>query len=253
MRPPSCHALQKLVGDIRVSRRGGECRQPVDAGEDTIFHRTRLDVPGQRMMHGTRKPPSNTVPLVARNGVMPPSGQVKTSAPLSVVKMTMVLLASPISSRCWSKSPTHRRIAPFRLLPGHNCPVRFIIGYTSHKIREDMHPCGVVPDKERLAGLLASSMKHWLFRPALRRMSSCRISSGRQILHLWYIRTYRGTVPVVLHRRCVACPSFPSAACPSDRPFRSRSYGPGCADHRCCRSVLRGTEPVRVRHRVEMV
>jgi hypothetical protein len=26
---------------------------------------------------------------------MPPSGQVNTSAPLSVVKMTMVLLASP--------------------------------------------------------------------------------------------------------------------------------------------------------------
>src|SRR5262249_2334327 len=37
------------------------------------------------------EPPSKTVPLVALNGVMPPSGQVKTSAPLSVVKMTMVL------------------------------------------------------------------------------------------------------------------------------------------------------------------
>ena len=40
--------------------------------------------PGQRAMHGTRKPPSMTVPLVALNGVMPPSGQVNTSAPLSV-------------------------------------------------------------------------------------------------------------------------------------------------------------------------
>ena len=64
-----------------------------------------LILPGQRAMHGTRKPPSNTVPLVARNGVMPPSGQVNTSAPLSVVKMTMVLSASPISSRCLSNSP----------------------------------------------------------------------------------------------------------------------------------------------------
>ena len=45
-----------------------------------------LILPGQRAMHGTRKPPSMTVPLVALNGVMPPSGQVNTSAPLSVVK-----------------------------------------------------------------------------------------------------------------------------------------------------------------------
>src|SRR5947199_498288 len=38
--------------------------------------------PGQRTMHGTRKPPSMTVPLVPLNGVMPPSGQVNTSAPI---------------------------------------------------------------------------------------------------------------------------------------------------------------------------
>ncbi len=65
-----------------------------------------LILPGQRTMHGTRKPPSKTVPLVALNGVMPPSGQVNTSAPLSVVKMTMVLSASPMSSRCFSRAPT---------------------------------------------------------------------------------------------------------------------------------------------------
>ena len=47
-----------------------------------------------------------TVPLVALNGVMPPSGQVNTSAPLSVVKMTMVLSVSPMSSRCFSSAPT---------------------------------------------------------------------------------------------------------------------------------------------------
>ena len=35
-------------------------------------------LPGQRMIVGTRKPPSYTVPFVARNGVMPPSGQVNT-------------------------------------------------------------------------------------------------------------------------------------------------------------------------------
>ena len=65
-----------------------------------------LTWPGQRMMAGTRKPPSLTVPLVFLNGVMPPSGQVNTSAPLSVVKTTMVLLASPMSSSCFSSAPT---------------------------------------------------------------------------------------------------------------------------------------------------
>ncbi len=33
--------------------------------------------PGQRAMHGTRKPPSKVVPLVALNGVMPPSGHIQ--------------------------------------------------------------------------------------------------------------------------------------------------------------------------------
>ena len=33
-----------------------------------------LILPGQRIMHGTRKPPSKLVPLVALNGVIPPSG-----------------------------------------------------------------------------------------------------------------------------------------------------------------------------------
>jgi hypothetical protein len=33
-----------------------------------------LTLPGQRMMAGTRKPPSKVVPLVALNGVKPPNG-----------------------------------------------------------------------------------------------------------------------------------------------------------------------------------
>ena len=40
--------------------------------------------PGQRMSMGTRKPPSQLVAFSPRNGVAPPSGQVITSAPLSV-------------------------------------------------------------------------------------------------------------------------------------------------------------------------
>jgi hypothetical protein len=39
----------------------------------------------EQLMAGTRKPPSNVVPLVALNGVMPPSGQVNTSAPMPLV------------------------------------------------------------------------------------------------------------------------------------------------------------------------
>ncbi len=44
-----------------------------------------LTFPGQRIIAGTRKPPSHVVPLNPRNGIIPPSGQVKVSAPLSVV------------------------------------------------------------------------------------------------------------------------------------------------------------------------
>lgn len=53
--------------------------------------------PGHRAMHGTRKPPSMTVPLHWANGVVPPSGHVKSSVPLSVVNTTMVLSSSPMS------------------------------------------------------------------------------------------------------------------------------------------------------------
>src|SRR6476660_4246095 len=100
------HALQQLlsyIGIARRSRQGGSQSSPEKIPFSTLPGLTR---PGQRMMHGTRKPPSPTVPLVFLNGVMPPSGQVNTSAPLSVVKMTMVLLASPMSSRCFSSAPT---------------------------------------------------------------------------------------------------------------------------------------------------
>src|SRR5262245_47585848 len=102
------HAFQQLIGDVWVTRRIHQSGQPVEPGEQSILNRPRLDLtrPGQRMIAGTRKPPSNTVPFVDLNGVIPPSGQVKTSAPLSVVKMTMVLLASPISSRCFRSAPT---------------------------------------------------------------------------------------------------------------------------------------------------
>ncbi len=40
--------------------------------------------PGQRTIMGTRMPPSQVVPFSPWKGVMPPSGQLAVSAPLSV-------------------------------------------------------------------------------------------------------------------------------------------------------------------------
>ena len=57
-----------------------------------------LMTPGQRIAQGTRQPPSQLVSFSPRNGVVPPSGQLITSAPLSVEYITMVLSAMPSSS-----------------------------------------------------------------------------------------------------------------------------------------------------------
>ena len=65
-----------------------------------------LITPGHRIAHGTRHPPSQFEAFSPRNGVLPPSGQVHFSAPLSVEYMTMVLSAMPNSSSLASNSPT---------------------------------------------------------------------------------------------------------------------------------------------------
>src|SRR5215831_15689003 len=38
------HALQQLIGDVRVAGRGHQGRQPIEAGEDSVFDRARLDL-----------------------------------------------------------------------------------------------------------------------------------------------------------------------------------------------------------------
>ena len=63
-------------------------------------------LPGQRIIAGARKPPSITVPLLCANGVCPPSGQVNTSVPLSVVNTTIVLSSTPISFSFCITMPT---------------------------------------------------------------------------------------------------------------------------------------------------
>src|SRR5215510_14404658 len=54
--------------------------------------------PGHRITSGARYPPSHEPPFWPLNGVMPPSGKVAVSAPLSVVNTTIVLSAWPMSS-----------------------------------------------------------------------------------------------------------------------------------------------------------
>ena len=54
-----------------------------------------LMTPGHLTNMGTRNPPLYTVPFSPRKGWLPPSGQLKVSAPLSLVKSTMVLSAMP--------------------------------------------------------------------------------------------------------------------------------------------------------------
>src|SRR5882672_7754528 len=54
--------------------------------------------PGQRTTNGARMPPSQVVSLPPLKGVVPPSGKVMFSAPLSVVKTMRVLSSWPMSS-----------------------------------------------------------------------------------------------------------------------------------------------------------
>ena len=110
-----------------------------------------LMCPGQRAMQGTRNPPSKTVPLVARNGVIPPSGHVNTSAPLSVVKMTnrVVGLADVVDV-------LHERADGIVHLR-HPGLLEAIVGlavlHRAVLLREegpDVHASRVVPEEERL-------------------------------------------------------------------------------------------------------
>src|SRR5215475_12854062 len=61
-----------------------------------------LMTPGHRITIGARMPPSQVLSLPPLNGVTPPSGKVIVSAPLSVVKTTMVFWVWPICSIFWS-------------------------------------------------------------------------------------------------------------------------------------------------------
>src|SRR6266853_67258 len=71
------------------------------------------------MTQGARMPPSQVFIFEPLKGVMPPSGKVKVSAPLSVVKTTMVLSSSPMSSSFLRTRPMLSSICfmPASLIP----------------------------------------------------------------------------------------------------------------------------------------
>src|SRR5262249_24339900 len=38
------HALEQLIGDVGVARRGGQSGEPIEAGEDAVLDAAQLDV-----------------------------------------------------------------------------------------------------------------------------------------------------------------------------------------------------------------
>src|SRR5580692_9213696 len=83
-----------------------------------------LMTPGQRIAQGTRQAPSQFVSFSPRNGVVPPSGQDITSAPLSVEYITIVLSVIPSSSSLASNCPTCRSCStmPSAVMPNPVVP-----------------------------------------------------------------------------------------------------------------------------------
>src|ERR1700722_16454097 len=119
---------------------------------DTIWFSTLPagTLPGQRRIIGTRKPPSSTVPLPPANGVCPPSGQVKFSVPLSVVKAMTVSFSMPLSlSFCITAPTTSSSCAmPASSMVQPFSELHLLVFL--RKMRDDVHARRVEPDEERL-------------------------------------------------------------------------------------------------------
>ena len=112
--------------------------------------------PGQRTTSGARMPPSQVVSLPPAKGVVPPSGKVIVSAPLSVVKTTMVL------SSCAHLLELLQHVADVVVHLLHagfvDAPVLAadLADHVVVLVRQhgrDVHARRVVPDEERLAGV----------------------------------------------------------------------------------------------------
>src|SRR5215471_10733048 len=110
-----------------------------------------LIVPGQRMTHGTRQPPSQLVSFSLRNGVVPPSGQGED---LSTV------VGGPYNDRVVGDPEVVdllEQLSDHAVVLYHAVGVRTEPGLPLRRefeMREDMHARGVEPDEERLAILV---------------------------------------------------------------------------------------------------
>ena len=183
-----------------------------------------LMTPGHLASMGTRKPPSYTVPFSPRNGWLPPSGQLKISAPLSLVNSTIVLSAMPSASSLASNSPTTQ---------------------SSSAIASANKPKPVLPSH-----CLDRCVKEW------HRVELCQRKNGLSRLHRAVDKIARALHQICIdvfhthfgsgiHARmrrqgaCVrdssACRRGPSADLPSDHQRRSQ----------CCWMMLRGPNLAR--------
>ena len=101
-------------------------------------------------------PPSMIVPLPAAKGVLPPSGQVKFSVPLSVVNTTIVLSSRP-SAFNLSIRPLRRHRSELLHHAFFQVPLVFrrqLRLILRRQMRDDVSAGRVEPDEERLAVLL---------------------------------------------------------------------------------------------------
>src|SRR5438477_4908396 len=97
-RGPDLLPLLQLVGDVESPAAATKVGNQSSPEKMPFWTLPAGTLPGQRTIAGTRKPPSITVPLPPAKGVWPPSGQVKFSAPLSVLNPRMVLSSRPALS-----------------------------------------------------------------------------------------------------------------------------------------------------------
>ena len=80
------------IGDETATLKKGDCAYiPSNVEHGALMTVPGLIVPGHLTIIGTLKPPSQVVPFSPRKGVVPPSGQVNFSAPLSVEYIITVL------------------------------------------------------------------------------------------------------------------------------------------------------------------
>ena len=200
-----------------IAGRRDEGREPVQPEMMPFSTLPAGTLPGQRRIIGTRKPPSSAVPLPPANGVWPPSGQVKFSAPLSVVKTTMVSPSRPLSLRYFITEPT---MSSSCAMPASWMVQPFSeLRIPSYFRERCVTTCMRVGLSQRKNGL-----------PSLRALSTNLSALVEDLV-------VDGLHPLRIERRrrprSSACRSCPSAAARSGRPRRSPSSGPCCAGRPC--------------------